>query len=192
MCIVLLQQHQYCEPNMCAFSSATWWYSLRWSPPTVDNRIIEIFHKEKHSNSQAWTINHATTPQSPLRCVIATVAFGMGIDVPDIDIFIHWGPPDNILSYWQEVGRCGRDGRPCRALMYRYPRSVIVGRTEECMRQMIEKVERGGTCLRKQILRELTLPQMTNTISPKMLHCVATHSQFGQFRIGIYCNSTYH
>ena len=44
-----------------------------------------------------------------MRIVITTVAFGMGIQIPDIDLVIHWGPSDNSLMYWHEVGRCARD-----------------------------------------------------------------------------------
>ena len=47
-----------------------------------------------------------------MRIVITTVAFGMRIQIPDIDLVIHWGPSDIILMYWQEVGRRARDGRP--------------------------------------------------------------------------------
>jgi ATP-dependent helicase YprA (DUF1998 family) len=47
---------------------------------------------------------------SNLRCLFSTIAFGLGMQVPDVDIVIHWGPSDDILQYWQEVGRCGHVG----------------------------------------------------------------------------------
>src|SRR5882724_7006258 len=59
--------------------------------------------------------------QGPARVIAATVAFGMGIDKPDVRWVLHADPPPNVDEYYQELGRAGRDARTAEArLLYRY------------------------------------------------------------------------
>ncbi|XP_045478951.1 Werner syndrome ATP-dependent helicase-like [Harmonia axyridis] len=61
---------------------------------------------------------HEKFLRDQLDVVVATNAFGMGIDKPDIRCVVHYGTPSSIEAYYQEIGRAGRDGEPARCVMF--------------------------------------------------------------------------
>jgi RecQ family ATP-dependent DNA helicase len=56
-----------------------------------------------------------------IRSIIATSAFGMGLDIPDIRLIIHWQYPFSVEEYLQGFGRAGRDGKQSLAVLFRDP-----------------------------------------------------------------------
>src|SRR6266852_3784597 len=80
--------------------------------------------------------------------VVATSAFGMGIDKPDVRRVLHWGPPHTVEAYYQEAGRAGRDGRRSDCVMVWRPSDFEWGDAATSMRRYVEAREcRRGTLL---------------------------------------------
>ncbi len=79
-------------------------------------------------------------------CLVATVAFGMGIDKPDVRFVAHLDLPSSVEAYYQETGRAGRDGQPSEAWMAYGMQDVVQRRRmidEGGAEETIKRVERA-------------------------------------------------
>ncbi|XP_066923247.1 ATP-dependent helicase wrn-1-like [Clytia hemisphaerica] len=125
-------------------------YILREEYPMYETRPYAMYHSTTEEPIKQHIVESFQDPNGTIRILMATIAFGMGIDCKNLHHVIHFGPPADLDSYFQESGRAGRDGKQSVALLLRYPKSFIRNSSEtikeyclledKCRRQMLLKL----------------------------------------------------
>jgi superfamily II DNA/RNA helicase len=90
------------------------------------------------SFSAVMFYGHLRMPAGYVRVVCATIAFGLGMDLPNIGLVIHWDVADSLLDYVQQTGRGGRDGSACLCITM-YDRVAVQKRHRYARKSKDEK-----------------------------------------------------
>ena len=77
-----------------------------------------MYHHNTAPSNKLHVSSEFPKPDSVVRVVICTIAFGLGIDVPDIRCVINFGVPLSVENFFQESGRAGRDGEAATSILY--------------------------------------------------------------------------
>jgi ATP-dependent DNA helicase RecQ len=146
----------YCQSRKTAESVA-----LRLS---ADGVLAKPYHAGLEANERS--ANHELFLRDEVRVICATIAFGMGINKPNVRFVVHHDLPKNVEGYYQETGRAGRDGLPSECLLLfsagdavKYSRFIEEASDEKQrqiataqLRQMVDFAE-SRECRRAALLR---------------------------------------
>lgn len=135
------------------------------------NRIVEMLHSGTPTSVKEHVMRQFSNDFGHLRILIATIAYGMGVNCLAVTRIIHFGPSKSIQAYIQESGRCGRKGETSVALLLYNGLTFRLADTN-----MKEYVKSENDCRRKMLMKHFDTALPSNVPSGHNCCDVCTES----------------
>lgn len=120
-------------------------------PLITQFKLVEMFTACNSQKVKSDILKEFASDNSRLRLVIASVAFGMGLDCKNVSRIFHWGPPSGCEMYIQETGRAGRNGERAFATLYYSKRYISHSFIEP---DIIEYCKNNYSCRRETLFKD--------------------------------------
>ena len=120
-------------------------------PNLTAYKLVEMYTRVLPAEKKDQVLQTFSLADGKLRLVIATTAFGMGVDCQDISRVMHYGAPSTLEEYIQEMGRAGRNGKPARGELY------VKGRKKYITYDMKRYIENFSECRRKLLFQKFLM-----------------------------------
>ena len=122
-----------------------------------------MYHGKTPDELKEYVLDDLLNPNSnEYSLVIATSALGLGVNIPDIRIVVHFGLPSDIEQYVQEIGRAGRDNNDSKATLCYMSKNLI-----HCQDENLKIFVKNQTDCRKKLLMSFF---KVNTLTTEVLH----------------------
>lgn len=130
----------------------------------LKKRTVEMFHSRIDELNQEHILESMSVADGSVRVLLATIAYGMGINCKDVKVVLHYGPSYNLETYLQESGRAGRNvSATCKAVML-YSSLMMY-----CEEEIKNYARNSSKCRRKMLLESFDV-DVTNLPSFETPH----------------------